>query len=613
MKIKNLRLSPILIIVLVVSFSPGTSYAQRTDQEIARDTITSWIYYNNVLKSKTYKPVTVNGFTYSVWQQQITDSLQKWVQQSYLPRAAAFRIEKEAGSSYHSTAPFQTYGVTYMLYPVSYSGISKKLDVGGEASDALAFIVNEPIGKYIKGFNPGGTYFFYNNPEYESLTETNKQGKTGNKTDSGINPNVSGYISHRAYDNDFWYEQIIVLAKDNKLPFNPVTVGEFLGYIDQFLKSNSTYNTSELKQKITDAKEALADYFNEPVRFDDNSVQDVVIINPELIINGQERNLNKGYRLLSVNQSVVNLTKQDKPQWLYIRMRRTRDDIARMHMAESILNNFNFDYAYNYFFYPEKVKGKFYKPVNQPLKSAMNKTAEGPKSKKSLEMKNNASSLLFEDFSGYQVGKEPAGWYANNMMSSIQGVGVTVEDPLNNNHNWLKMIERKVILTNKLTQKLPANFTISFDLYCTPDYTWGSSGASFFLSTINNNTQFAKANFYVENLGFKNQATLTLKFLPAFGSNDNFEYSFCAKDGKIVYGAAHVDSFNSKEGSTTAHVEIKVSGTAINILVNGTSVMNKEEIITGDTSFGTLGWGLKSSMQEDADAFYLSNINIVKD
>ena len=242
----------------------------------------------------------------------------------------------------------------------------------------------------------------------------------------------------------------------------------------------------------------------------------------------------------------------------------------------------------------------------------MNKTAEGPKSKKSLEMRNNASSLLFEDFSGYQLGKEPAGWYSNNMMSSIQGAGVTVEDPLNNNHNWLKMIARKVILTNKLTQKLPANFTISFDLYCTPDYTWGSSGASFFLSTLNNNTQFAKANFYLENLGSKNQATLSLKLLPAFGSNDNFEYSYCSKNGKILHGSERVDSFTSKEGSTTAHVVIKVNGTAINVLINGTSVMNKEEIITGDTSFSTFGWALKSSMMEDADAFYLSNINIVK-
>lgn len=605
---KNFRHLSILIVVLAMSFSPGTSYAQRTDQEIARDTITSWIYYNNVLKSKTYKPVTANGFTYSVWQQQVTDSLQKWVQQSYLPRAAAFRIEKGPGSGYQSIAPFQAYGVTYMLYPVSYSSKTKKLDVGGEASDALEVIVNEPIGIYIKEFNPGGTYFFYNNPEYKSSTETDKQGKTG----IGINPNISSYISHRAYDNNFWYEQVIVLAKDNKLPFNPVTVGEFISYIELFLKSNSTYNTAEIKQKIVDAKKALAGYMNEPVRFRDNSIQDALIINPEFIINGIERNLNKGYQLLSVNQSVVNLTKQDKPQWLYIRIRRTRDDIARMYMAESILNNFNFDYVYNYFFYPEKVKGKFYKPINQPTKSAMNKTVEGTKSAKSQEMKNNASCLLFEDFSGYQHGKEPTGWYSNNMMSSKQGVGATVEDPMSNNHNWLKMIERKVIITNKLTQKLPANFTISFDLYCTPDYTFGSSGASFFLSTISNNSQFAGANFYVENLGFNNQATLSVKLKPAFGSNDNFEYSFCAKDGKIVNGYAQVSSFNSKQGHTTAHVEISVSGTAINILVNGTSVLKKKDFIPPDTSFSTFGWALKSSMMEDTDAFYLSNINIMK-
>jgi hypothetical protein len=39
-----------------------------------------------------------------------------------------------------------------MLYPGSYSSKTKKLDVGGEASDALSLIVNEPIGQYIKGF-----------------------------------------------------------------------------------------------------------------------------------------------------------------------------------------------------------------------------------------------------------------------------------------------------------------------------------------------------------------------------------------------------------------------------------------------------------------------------
>ena len=32
--------------------------------------------------------------------------------------------------------------------------------------------------------------------------------------------------------------------------------------------------------------------------------------------------------------------------------------ILIIHLHESILNNFNFDYVYNYFFNPEKVKGQ---------------------------------------------------------------------------------------------------------------------------------------------------------------------------------------------------------------------------------------------------------------
>ena len=39
---------------------------------------------------------------------------------------------------------------------------------------------------------------------------------------------------------------------------------------------------------------------------------------------------------------------------------------AAKYLHESIINNFNFGYVYNFFFDPEKVKGQPYKPLRSP-------------------------------------------------------------------------------------------------------------------------------------------------------------------------------------------------------------------------------------------------------
>lgn len=61
------------------------------------------------------------------------------------------------------------------------------------------------------------------------------------------------------------------------------------------------------------------------------------------------------FAILKVKQSALELCKTDPPQWLVIRWTWGMENQAYfLHFHESILNNFNFDYAYNYFFEPEK-------------------------------------------------------------------------------------------------------------------------------------------------------------------------------------------------------------------------------------------------------------------
>ena len=95
------------------------------------------------------------------------------------------------------------------------------------------------------------------------------------------------------------------------------------------------------------------------------------------------------FPILKVNKTARELCKTDQPQWIVIRWTMGMPNAAfNLHLHESILNNFNFEYVYNYFFNPEKVKGQFYKPLRSPtIKEAVAVT-------EASELKNTAICLM---------------------------------------------------------------------------------------------------------------------------------------------------------------------------------------------------------------------------
>ena len=107
--------------------------------------------------------------------------------------------------------------------------------------------------------------------------------------------------------------------------------------------------------------------------------------------------VNTTFRIQRVKKATLELCKTDQPQWLIIRWTLGMPNEAfNIHLHESILNNFNFDYAYNYFFNPEKVKGLSYKPLRSPAYKEAVVVTEASE----ITMKNNADKnvFFFEDF-----------------------------------------------------------------------------------------------------------------------------------------------------------------------------------------------------------------------
>ncbi len=53
-----------------------------------------------------------------------------------------------------------------------------------------------------------------------------------------------------------------------------------------------------------------------------------------------------------IDPAMAALCKTDKPQWILISWWWQANDPVEKHLHESIINNFNFDYVYNFFFDP---------------------------------------------------------------------------------------------------------------------------------------------------------------------------------------------------------------------------------------------------------------------
>ena len=83
------------------------------------------------------------------------------------------------------------------------------------------------------------------------------------------------------------------------------------------------------------------------------------------------------------------LLHQTKVKYLPSQQQRTQENGNQLHeMYTAITENINYDYIYNYFFDPEKIKGITYKPANEEQLNAR-LTAYRNKNKASL----NAADL----------------------------------------------------------------------------------------------------------------------------------------------------------------------------------------------------------------------------
>ncbi len=80
------------------------------------------------------------------------------------------------------------------------------------------------------------------------------------------------------------------------------------------------------------------------------------------VFEGNGGSANK-YPVYKVDPVMAELCKKDKPQWVLVNWMWHPNNPVEKYLHETIVNHFNFEYVYNFFFDPEKIKGQSYKPL----------------------------------------------------------------------------------------------------------------------------------------------------------------------------------------------------------------------------------------------------------
>jgi hypothetical protein len=408
-------------------------------------------------------------------------------------------------------------------------------------------------------------------------------------------------------------QYVVIMTKDKDLPFEKITIGEFFTQVEKQLpvwqkiaplsadnfalaQKNLARLKEKYKNKWNDIAElklsktafTLYDFVNAKEGYDD------MFDNKDIY--GKE-GVHTTFPVLKVKKTTLALCKTDQPQWFVIWWTMSMpNEPYNNHLHESILNNFNFDYVFHFFFEPEKVKGQPYKPLRSPYtKEAVVINEASAASKMNTADKN---IFFFEDFSTTAVGKKPIGWqtkFAN------AGTTALVTNPDGLEGNWVELRGHYINATI-IKNPLPQNFTLIYDLAVPQNFTWGAKGLTMLLSketSPGNAESFIKLKLRPGSNGSDGEATLETKF-PAPPGYSN---------GTKWYVA---NGFSNNKKYNRITVTIKKTEEKLQVFIDKTKIAEYEKAIPLNHLFNALSFDCNGNLAEN-DKYIISNIKITKD
>lgn len=620
-----------LTVLLFATLLCSNSNAQEHN-EAYKNSIIGW---TKIYRYKGFsKPTQVDEKKYSIAQLSNIDSFANWMQATYTPKGSLGEIKKYVTPKkdvYHERYN-EAVPPSYGANATSYTFLKQN---NGKWQPYLNFSINWtiaaneiPLDYREIDFNTKQNCLF-TLPQYDDwfLKENPNSDEANYKKLYSIDqhPITKKYIYYRLKPSKLaGVHHLIILSKNNRSPFLQVTIGEALQIAEaaltikypeekQTATEQNSYSASQLKlatdnldKKFNNARETInklrlkyKSKMDEKAYLKNSySIQDLangadIFSNGDVKPNGY---FNKELPLYKVDPEMQAKCSTDKPQWIVIKWFGGRmDEICYKHMQESILNNFDFDYAYNFYFDPEKVKGKQYKPLGQLVREE--KVAVSEKSSASKNAATDASVFFFDDFSENVAGQKPIGW-KTSMNSNAQYPLITT--PKNLDGKWLEIVGHNPITPQIINYPLPQNFEWSFDLAVPKDIQWGAKAFVLYLGT---------AKQYVEN-----GPCINIRLRAGFSGRPG-ETSIECKFGnsypvsvKPYYDAT---GFSNNLDINKVSVTIRKKGEALEYFLNNIKIAEVSKAVPPGTVFNWMQFGHLRSDGEN-QRYYLSNFKISK-
>jgi len=621
-----------IIFLCCLSVSVSTVFCQSISPQSIEDSVIGWMKVYNFKGIKETKKV--DDKLYSAAQLSICDSFANWIQASYLPKGGLGDVKKSVseklGSYNQNTAALpQSYGAYAKTYTFLKYNSSHKMVPENNLGLYWGVFANQVPGWEIRDISTPTQYYF-TMPSFESASGGEEETKKNHDLTKSANlkPYISFWIKNIEAGNGTDY---VLLCKNNKSPFIKLTKGEYLQLLETAVprfyeaEKKKIYEQNPGNQKSIDY---FMKYLNEKIerlktglkknreRYKNRLGEIALTSNQpsvydleygDVFSNGSvtdPESTSGRVPVYKVDPEMAELCKKDKPQWILVSWWWSPVNPVEKHMHESIINNFNFDYVYNFFFDPEKVKARPDDPFGrgqsyQPLRSPDYKEAVVVKAASEKSRKNNTDKnvFFFDDFSTTAIGKKPIGWKSTSGSAGNSSV-IANRDGLGG--NWA-VVADYTLTPGQIKKPLPQNFTLSFELVVAQNFTWGAKRLHFKLAketSPGNEESFLDLGLRPGYDGRDGDVSLETKF-PSPPGYSNGANSFVAP------------GFSNNKKNNRITVTIKKIGETLQVLIDNNKIAEYEKAIPAAHLFNALSFYSYNSGENDK--YYISNMKITKD
>ncbi len=597
-------------LVLVWSLSGAALSAQEIPLRSMEDQVLGWIRIYDYKPATA--PITVDTRVYSPAQLSIARLFTSWMQASYLPKGALgdvlqLRNAKLSPYNQNTAAHPQAYGALAKLYMQLKYGVNKKIEPLTTDSVNWGIEANGTYGESMDTISTPERYYF-TLPTFEQQGYGTALDKA---TDVSRHPVLAQFATRFVRDSRTGNKRVVVLTKDHQDPFIKITKGEYLQALEAAVARKYETETQKIARDNKGNQKSI-DYFTGYLNTNHekrmavlrsnkdkyrNRLQETAEVwttEPGVLLENYpdvfEGNGGTPTRLpvYTIDPRVVELCKTDAPQWIVMYWTAHLNDPISLSLHEAILNNVDFQYIYDYFFDPGKVKGQPYKPLRSP--SLTEAAVAGKPSETATKNAADPAVVFFEDFSSSALGKKPLNW-----RSTLDNTGASsvVTELKGLDGHWAAMGGMQISPAAMKTP-LPRDFEVSYDVVAAQNYRWGARGLTFKLSKTAGPA-----------------SSLSVRIRPGFDGRDGevvIEGQFPGAQGYLSgtkYAGA--PGFSNNAANNRVTVTLKKKGDLLQVFVGQIKVAEYEKGIPADLQFDAMLFDLSGPPD---DRMFISNIRI---